>query len=347
MDAVKSGIAPELVTEQVKNTAAWLWKDPRAAAVTRILDDVAIAREGAPYLRHLLAAHFSTVATFVPTDVDVRIRHHAWQTMTDFGAALDVVDEAASWDATWVSERGCRGVSGHDGEWFSVRAGALGRAALDAPEHVDRIVAAIDAELDREQQAFESSAGRERLMLATIIAHNVGDLSRVVEQWPKRPEVEAIRTRFTKLGDSRFVVGGTINRALMALENHRFLALRKARGLRASRSLLLPIGPWFDAWGEKIATDDALDQKERAEVVASLLELHLASPEQQGCLRAIAGIHRATRGGVELYVEDLPARLRKEAIRGRVREACDVSADHFAAVFERKAARIAPVSPLR
>ena len=347
MGAVKLGIAPALVLEQVKNTSAWLWEDPRARAVTDILDDTTFKQGGPAYLRHLLAAHFSTVATFVPTDVDVRIRHHAWQSMDDLGPALDVVDEAAAWDASWVSERGCRGISGHDGEWFSVRAGALGRAALHAPEHVDRIASAIDAELDREDKAFLESTGRDRLMLSTILAHNLGDLSRVVDQWPKRDEYTELRARYTKLGDSpRFVAAGALNRAVMANENHRFLALRKARGLRTSRALLLPLGPWFDQWGERVAKSD-LDQKDRAEVVACLLEVHLHYPEQLGCLRALAGIHRATRGGIELYVEDLPARLRKEAIRGRVREACDVSEEHFSTLFERKAARIAPVSSNR
>ena len=42
MPAVKSGIAPKLVVEQVKNTAAWLWDDPRAAPVTRALGAVAV-----------------------------------------------------------------------------------------------------------------------------------------------------------------------------------------------------------------------------------------------------------------------------------------------------------------
>jgi hypothetical protein len=122
----------------------------------------------------------------------------------------------------------------------------------------------------------------------------------------------------------------------MALENHRFLALRKPRALRRGRDLLLPLGPWFDTWGETIARSALLDDGERAEVVAALIELHLTSPKQTGCLRALAGIHRATRGGLNWYVAALPARLRKEAARGRIREEIDVSPEHFEARFEKR-----------
>jgi hypothetical protein len=354
---VKAGIQPRLLNQQVRNTAAWLWDDPRAKAVTATLDQVDEADRdmragGLAYTRLMLAAHFATVATFVPTDVDARIRHHVWAAMEDAGAiaaACDVVDEVARWDARWVSARTVdvehAPLSGHDGEWLGVRAGALGRAlALGADDLVTRLVLDLDRELDRESGAFEQALrggapARRVLSIATILAHNLGDLSRVVEQWPQRPELAAIRAKYTRLGhpdatDRRFVLAGHINKAVMALENHRFLALRKPRALRTSRALLLPIGPWFDAWGETVAS--TLDEKDRVEVVTALLELHLSSPDQQGCLRALAGIHRATRGGLELYVPDLPARIRKEATRGRVREALDITPEHFEARMDRR-----------
>src|SRR5207302_6296293 len=132
---MKSGIAPPLVVEQVKNTAAWLWADPRAAAVVEALTTDGTDRLA--YLRVLLAAHFTTVATFVPTDVDARIRHHTWMEIENedaLTAACDAVDEVAAWDARWVSARAVDltrdgdggSISGHDGEWLGGRAGALG-----------------------------------------------------------------------------------------------------------------------------------------------------------------------------------------------------------------------------
>lgn len=357
---MKSGIAPRLVVTQVEGTAGWLGADERAAHVSDVLarvDEAERDREGngPAYLRLLLAAHFTTVATFVPTDVDARIRHHAWAAVEDPNALapmVAVVDEVAGWDARLVSERTVpasdgRSLSGHDGEWLSVRSGALGRAlALGATDVAEHLAAAIDRELDREEKTFSDALARrapakETLAIATVIAHNLGDLSRVVDAWPNRPEMAEHRARYSRLGHPEgsrrvFAAAGSLNKAMMALENHRFLALRKPRALRTSRALLLPIGPWFDGWGETIAKHDTLTQNDRAEVVAALLEIHASSPDQLGCLRAIAGIHRATRGGVELYVPDLPARLRKDALRGRVREALDVSQPHFEARIQKR-----------
>jgi hypothetical protein len=367
MSAVKGGIAPELVRTQVQNTAAWLWSDERGRAATNALDgldaadrDRTAANGSNAYLRLLLAAHWATVATFVPTDVDARIRHHAWaamETEAEIATASDVVDAVASWDVRAVSARvvdSAHGtLSGHDGEWLGVRAGALGRAvALGAKTTVERLVDALDRELEREKRIFDEALARKEaaervLSIATVIAHNLGDLSRVVDQWPvKNPAVQA---RYLRLGHAdapqpraTFVLAGRINKEISALENHRFLALRKPRGLRAARSLLLPIGPWFDGWGESIARAKEIDDRDRAEIVTALLEIHLSSPEQQGCLRALAGIHRATRGGLELYVPDLPARLRKDALRGKVREAIDTAEERFRARMEHRLARCLP-----
>lgn len=359
---MKAGIAPELLVSQVKNTAAWLWSDPRGDAATRVLDDLSAAEEshrsgaGTSYLALLLAAHFATVATFVPTDVDARIRHHAWQAMTtaaEIAAACDLVDTVAAWDVHAVSARvfvspNHGAVSGHDGEWFSVRAGALGRAAtLGARELVDRLAAQLDAELDREEviarEVLAEGAASPALTVATIVAHNLGDLSRVVAEWPKHELLVALRDRYVRLAHPDaptrrrpFVVAGMLNKALVAHENHRFLPLRKPRALRTARELLLPIGPWLEDWGAMLAKSAHLEDRDRAEVLAALLELHERGPTQEGCLRAIVGLHHATRGGIEVFVPDLPARMRKDALRGRVREALDVSRERFDARVERR-----------
>jgi hypothetical protein len=366
---VRDGIQPALLVSQVKNTASWLWTDPRAEAATRILDDLSAAdashqsHEGTAYLALLLAAHFATVATFVPTDVDARIRHHAWLAITSpdaLAAGCDVIDAVAEWDIGPVSARsvgvttgpGRGSLSGHDGEWLAVRAGALGRAgALEATDLVDRLASQIGAELDREEdifvEAFESTdPGRDKrsLAVATIMAHNLGDLSRVVAEWPKPSgRLLSLRDAWVRLAHPDapprrppFVAAGVLNKALMAHENHRFLPMRKPRALRGARELLLPIGPWFDRWGETLGKSSALEDRDRAEVLAALLEIHARGAAQEGCLRAIAGLHRATRGGIELFVPDLPARLRKDALRGRVRDALDVTEEHFATRFERR-----------
>jgi hypothetical protein len=181
------------------------------------------------------------------------------------------------------------------------------------------------------------------LVVSTIVAHNLGDLSRVAADWPKHELLANLRDRYVRLAheDSKamrgpFIAAGILNKALMAHENHRFLPLRKPRGLRIARDLLLPIGPWLDHWGEHIANSEHLENRDRSEVLAALLEVHARDPSQDGCLRAIAGIHRRLRGGIEVLVADLPARMRKDALRGKVRDALDIDPHRFATRIERR-----------
>jgi hypothetical protein len=352
---LKPGILSSVLVEQVRNTSAWLWLDPRCAALTAIFDaayDEPLELPGALLraFRLRLAAHYATVATFVPTDVDAHIRHHTWMAIDDaetFMQARACIDEAAARDASLVSERVTQGLSGHDGEWFSVRAGALGRAlVLGLDVEAAGLAEQLEAELERERrliaEAIQSGApATTSLALATTIAHNLGDLSRVVDAWPRSTHLAEFQARYSRLGHAdgaigtrEFLIAGRLNKELMALENHRFLALRKPRGLRRSRGLLLPVGPWFDGWGETVCRSELLDDADRAEVVEALVELHLRSPTQEGCLRALAAFHRETRGGLGWYGAALPARLRKELGRGRIRDAIDVSRERFEARLE-------------
>jgi hypothetical protein len=123
----------------------------------------------------------------------------------------------------------------------------------------------------------------------------------------------------------------------MADENHRFHALRKARGLRRSRDLLLPIGPFFEAWGATIATHAALDERDRAEVVAALLAVHEGRPTERGCLRALAAIDARTAGGLQSFAHDLPARLRKLLSSGPIRDALKTPVATFEARMRKRA----------
>ncbi len=370
---MKHGIAPLVLASQVAATARWALDEAHegaaqtvAAATVRDAARVEELWQSEPanldYLRLLLSAHYLTVGTFCPTDVDARIRHHVWLELEDpalLARAVDVVDAIAALDPRLVSARALTDdaappgqrdtLSGHDGEWFSVRAGALGRALAlgDAAKDVaERLEAAIADELAREAAMFASRVAsgdvQGALSAATILAHNAGDLSRVVEAWPKGAGVEAARLRYARLGHepdrSRFggvfFVAGAVNKALMAVENHRFLALRAPRALRRSRALLLPIGPFFYAWGMTVAR--ALDERERAEVVAALLETHLSKVEQTGVLRAIAGIAEANAGPWDRVIAHLPARLRKVVTVGPVQAAIGTPERAFLARLEKR-----------
>jgi len=346
--------------EQVMNTASWAIEGDSAAAswrdvlrASQSLEDTWQTNDArAAYLRLMLAAHFSTVATFVPTDVDTHIRFHVWQEVgsaDELQHAVDVVDEAAGWDQRAVSARSVSTpsageISGHAGEWLAVRAGALGRAlSIGAASLVEHLVAAIDEELRREAQAIadahKSGDNRLFLSLCSISAHNCGDLSRVIEAWPSgTPEREAYTQRYVKLGhtnpsrhDGRHHLAGHVNKEVMASENHRFLALRAPRGLRRGRALLIPIGPFFDAWGETIGNSALLDEKDRGEVVAALATGLDQSVDRWGYHRALAGIHRTAPGGIDRLVSHVPARLRHHIQKGPVRDALRLDPDRFMA----------------
>lgn len=357
----RAGIAPEVLLQQIEAACPWALAPgyegaSPAATIARASAEVRPAWEvdprALPYFRLLLAAHWLTVGSFCPTDVDARIRMHHWAEADEelLAASVAIVDEVAGWDPRPVSARvvfveGEGPVSGHDGEWLSVRAGALGRAlSLGAEPIALALTEAIEAELDRERRALArlaKGAPLEALRAVTAIAHNLGDLSRVVEVWPRSAAHDALRARFFRLGHEdaspeavrRFGPelgrAGEINRRLTALENHRFLALRGPKALRRARALLLPIGPFFFGWGEFVARSPDLEASDRAEVLAGLLETHARGPTQEGCLRAIAGLHGKTPGGVEALAPDVPARMRKLVFQGAVRDALRVTEEAF------------------
>ena len=114
------GIAPELVASQVRATAPWLLDreielTAAADAAVSTLTHPEQARASwlgeardPSHLRLLLCAHWATVATFCPTDVDGRIRHTEWQMRRDveeLEAACAVVSEVAALPVYCVSAR--------------------------------------------------------------------------------------------------------------------------------------------------------------------------------------------------------------------------------------------------
>jgi hypothetical protein len=356
------GVLPSLLLQQVRNTADWAFTENpetgwiRALTAAPALDADYTSPEARPdWLRVLLSAHQCTVGTFVPTDVDSQIRHHvftACRTPAALRALAPVVAEVDAWDPRPVSARtvtldGDDGVlSGHAGEWLSVQAGALGRAlALRCDDVVDAQVAAIEAELGREARAVLSStsskAGGEvrAACIIVTVAHNLGDLSRVVEAWPEgTPRAEEFRARYVRLGhenprryDGAFVLAGEVNKAVMAVESHRYLPLRLPRALRTGRALLLPFPPFLDAWGDRLARE--LDASGVSAVVEALLEGHAQYPRQVAWARALRGLGEALPGGLDRVLPGVPARLRKLAASGPVKELLGVPPDRFEARF--------------
>lgn len=352
------GIAPTLLLEQVRSTAPWAFSIEPPLPAAHVLSG---AREleqrwkkgeaGEEYFVALLAAHFTTVGTFCPTDVDVRIRQHVWTQLSGkrLASAVDRVEEVARWDMRPVSARyvvvGKDVLAGHQGEWFSVMAGALGRAlALDDAPVIARTTDWIETELAREAKivarARKKGTDQELLSVATTVAHNLGDLSRVVDTWKPAHAASEVGRRYQRLGhedgarfDGAFVFAGEINKRWMAKENHRFLPLRVPRSLRRERAFLLPFGPYFYEWGKMIGSTKLLDDAERAEILSALANVHERRGDEHGCLRAIAGIHAAGAGGIDKLGRLLPPDRAMALKRGGVALALRQSEADFLAAF--------------
>lgn len=270
------------------------------------------------------AAHWASVATYVPTDVDAKIRRALWGDQTDpqeFERMLAFALELPAWSIDGFSQRlipldpdwglGPH-LSGHAGELLSIWGGALASAFQRGFEPaVAGLIAAIEAELARQAQAFdrlEHSPGRESCWVraAAVLTHNAGDLNQGLEELLARrvgpPELERF-ARLAQAGGDRF--GGAFQRAAeiyrrcLAAEGHRHYPLRAAKGLRRSAELGLPIAPWLDDFGARVARHGALRPAERFEVVQALLDGLRRVPGQQAYQRALRGFAETHPRGLE------------------------------------------------
>ncbi|HKA14617.1 MAG TPA: hypothetical protein VKH41_06340 [Myxococcota bacterium] len=269
------------------------------------------------YFALCLAAHFASAASFVPTDVDTKIRRALWREAVgtpELARMRALALGLFEWDVSPVSARQVLVdpvgvVSGHDGERLSVLCGGL-VASLHARESegAAELEAAIERELAREARAFaelERAPGRELdlLRLAAVLTHNAGDL---MQGLASAGRGSLLVERFGDLargGPSRyggaFTRAASLYRALLASEGHRNYPLRGPRALRRVPELLLPIAPMLDGWGDRVATTRALAVRDRAAVVEALAQGCMKIPGQQGYYRALAGFARAHPRGLE------------------------------------------------
>lgn len=346
-------IHPHTLQSQVKSTAAYLYDVPQpllhdlldGAAHPRgflsILHsiDAFVAAEPSPnddlagYFAICLAAHHATVATFVPTDVDSKIRGLLWRQARDRDLRRRLFHfslAAMNWTLDGISRRatelsGVGPVSGHNGEQLSVLAGALGAFLRDDDtEYVELAAQAIDRELLREAHEFRYAWKRpgcelDTLRLAASLTHNVGDLDQGISFWPKSEPYRELRERFSRLAhenlaayDGTYQIAAAIYRAAMSCEGHRHYPLRQVKGLRRSPDLLLPLGPFLDDWGIAVATHPSLTDEDRTDTLASLLNGSRKLPGQRGYYRAIAGMSHALGGSFDRLAAQMPSSARAD-----------------------------------
>jgi hypothetical protein len=283
------------------------------------------------YFKLCLSSHYLTVATPVPTDVDNQIRQKLWPKQLPLDVALEMASLVLSshdYDFALVTNRfayGAQGspyekeiVHGHLGEWFTVACGAYcAMKQYDSPDAClkrEEIYEAISKEVNRHSEIFGSlwraQDGLGALKASAALAHNFGDLDRVMDMWELSVD-DPLRLNFYKLGVMPFdsnrklrylgrlwtageLYKSVIDGSSMALENHRHYALRKPRCLRKRPAFMISTGPFFDDWGRAVArglvSPDGKPTDETIEVMETLKDGWDRQPKSLGYGRGLRGM---------------------------------------------------------
>jgi hypothetical protein len=358
----RPGAASPRLIEHGFQPLGW-WKILLAAQLLPARDRPS-SSERADYFALCLAAHFASAATYVPTDVDAKIRHALWfedLEPDDLARMRDLALYLAQWDVRGISARivdvdGHGALSGHDGERLSVLCGGL--LALLAAGDVrgaESLETAIDDELARAARAFDAllaAPGQELDLLraAAILTHNAGDVRQGLGAKSGRGLGEAQKARFADLAQSGFErYGGAYGRAaalyreLLASEGHRNYPLREVKVLRSDPALLLPLGPFLDAWGESLARWPRLRAADRADIVTALIEGCRKVKGQESYYRALAGFDAVHPGGIAAreLAEHYGSAVKRELKNPELRKKIALRRESFESSYKKRARTIA------
>jgi hypothetical protein len=363
---LSKGIPVKTLRELVHNTAPFIFNE-KTTAQTRYIEILTGTNEQLTvkeYFELCIAAHFATVGTFVPTDVDLAIRQKLWMkvsTPEDFEPMWDLVKEFATWDESLVSRRwrvtpsGLK-ISGHHGEWFSIAMGAYGIAVKKVHAFVPEVRTAIESLVkDQERvlgelrelfvQSTDIEHARAYLDAIAAVAHNLGDLDRMFDAW-EIGDVDVLKRRVYRCGheDARnprpeFLLAGKIYKEMLANENHRHFPLREPKGIRKSGRFLLNFGPFLDDWGADLVkasreSDPLLSEGDLREVAAALIQgWKRLNPKSiyssQGYARALCGMASAYPNKLEGLESLLSPALKKQMNESGVRTMLNVSRNQF------------------
>lgn len=361
------GIGPNLLLKDVEVTAPWLF---RGEVETSGDDRVYLAKlvqhrknlaglktiDLAEYFTLCMAAHWATAGTFVPTNVDNQIREGLWK----HNDVLKYIDRMArttidswTWDYQQVTNRKSYNprnhqvMSTHEGTWLSVAIG--GYCALKKHKKtqlLEEMASVILAEVDKEEKLLlELREARDHinfLRSTALMAHNFGDLDRVIDQW-QMPEDDPFRLKIYKLGHRPnserspiLVYAGQVNKAMLSVENHRHMSLRQPKCLRRSHAFLVPVGPFMDQWGKDLGASELLSLEEKGEIVAALHEGFGRQDQAFGYTRAYHSLINTLPRGLESLVTVLPYDLMLELKKGKFGKLAEMGQDQFEALFKQK-----------
>ncbi len=361
LEAWAKWISPETLLSQVYNTAPYLKDRVPAPESGRLIEmggtpdgflrilaswenirrpDLNQAEQLQDYFALCLSCHHATVATFVPTDVDTKIRGIAWRETPDpevLKPMMRFALGARGWTEEGISTRSIRGVSGHNGEHWSAIAGGLGRMLeLGDTASAEEAQAAIEAEIVREQAVFDQVAAErdgelDLLRLAMTLAHNRGDLTQGMGFWKKTPLTLPLIEHFTTRGRFELAVRMYQDTGLSA-EGHRHYPLRPVKALRRTPATLLPLCPFLDDWGTVVAK-----LEENDEVLAALVMGCQKLKGQQGYYRAIAGMYAASSGAFDRAASRMPNATQRLLRSAEMRKLIDVPRVSFESMMRKRA----------
>ena len=292
------------------------------------------------YFALCLACHHATVATFVPTDVDTKIRGIVWRESRDVDVLRGMLRLALAsrgWTEEGISIRAVRGVSGHNGEQWSAIAGGLGRLLeLGDTASAEEALAVIESEIDREQAVFdevaaETGAELDLLRLSMTLAHNRGDLTQGMGFWKRTAATGPIMDRLSERGRFSLAVRIYQHTGLSA-EGHRHYPLRGVRALRQSPATLLPLCPFLDEWGGVVA-----QLEDSHEVLAALVIGCQKVQGQQGYYRAIAGMRAASAPAFDRAAAHMPNAAQRLLREAALRKLIDVPRISFESMMRKRA----------
>jgi hypothetical protein len=330
------GIAPNILLKHVEATAPFLFKGDLNSNTpeTAFIEKLRFYKKNLKALAHIdlteyfhicMAAHWSTAGTFVPTDVDNQIREKLWKHASikkHIEKMARITIDSWSWNYEQVTNRKSYNrknnqvMSTHEGTWLSVAIGAycaLKKHGLDKLcEEVENVIL---AEIEKEQslliQLREDKDHINFLRAAPLMAHNFGDLDRVMVQWQMH-ENDLFCKKIYKLGhilnedySPILVYTGKVNKEFSSKENHRHMSMRQPKCLRRSHEFLIPVGPFMDQWGHTLCESKTITLEEKAEIVAALYEGHKRQDQALGYIRCYRELSKAFPGeisGLENYL---------------------------------------------
>ena len=381
--AIRGFVAPQTLLNEVQNTTPWLPKPgekpsgdilARARGPFGFLSVLAgFQQEGAAaealandrtleYFGLCLSCHHATVATFVPTDVDTKIRGLLWRLIKDpaqLDPMIEMTEAFCSWDVASVSRRTVNApdlgiFAGHHGERLSVLVAALGRAIhLGRVDLADRMRDRIGAELTRESQGLSTLLSMREdldlLRMAAVMTHNAGDIDQSISFWPQSAAHTEAATDLRRLAHENvrpwggtFALAARIYKATLSAEGHRNYPLRPIRSLRQSYDFLLETAPFLDDWGERMARDLRLGDADRSEILEALVMGCRKIQGQRGYQRAVAGMIQGLGSRLDAVVSGMPARARSEFKNADLRKAVALPRVSFESSMRSMLRRVLP-----